>query len=338
MNVELLKRDAAPARLNPDAKLELLRKMGRIRRVEEQVERLNRSGRIPGFLHTSIGQEAVAVGICEALEPGDYLLSTHRGHGHLLAKGGDLRQMMCELYGKASGQNKGKGGSMHVSDFSANMLGANGIVGASLTIGVGVALSAKLQRSGHVSVTFCGEGATTNGAFHEALTLASVLSVPVIFVCENNLYAHEASASSILPIADVGARGPSYGIKSWIVDGNNVLAVLGTAQEAVAVARDASKPVLIEAKTYRQRGHHGGDSGRHYRPAEEIEDWMARDPMKRLSSELRSDGVDEATIEALLAAVAAEVDEAIAFAEKADYPDPREAFTDLYAEDGEVDA
>jgi acetoin:2,6-dichlorophenolindophenol oxidoreductase subunit alpha len=307
----------------------------RIRTFEEEVERLNRTGRIPGFLHTSIGQEAVAVGICSALSPTDYVLSTHRGHGHCLAKGADMARLMAELYGKADGQNRGKGGSMHVSDFAVNMIGANGIVGANLTIAVGAGLSAKRRGTDQVAVAFFGEGAATNGAFHEALNLAAVLTVPVLFVCENNLYAHEAPVNEILAKPSVAAGVDSYGIRSWIVDGNDVLAVSATAREAVAHCRSGPSPALIEARTYRQRGHHGGDRGRHYRPADEIQSWLDRDPISVLRAAAITRGVSVEELDAAASRASADVAAAIEAAEASEYPDAADAFVDLYAGDPE---
>ena len=222
---------------------------------------------------------------------------------------------MCELYGKAGGQNGGRGGSMHVSDFGVNMLGANAIVGAGLGIALGAALTSKFQESGRVSVAFFGEGASTNGAFHENLNLASSIGVPVIFVCENNGYAHEAPVQKILSVPNVADFHTGYGIPGHIVDGNDVLAVLDLMTEVVGEVRASGRPALVEAKTYRHRGHHGGDAGRHYRPAEEIEAWLAKDPILRLSRRLAEAGVDHATIDGVLAEAQGEVDEAVDFAE-----------------------
>ncbi|MCY3951948.1 MAG: thiamine pyrophosphate-dependent dehydrogenase E1 component subunit alpha [bacterium] len=313
--------------------LELLLKMARIRTFEETIERLNREGRIPGFLHTSIGQEASAVGTCEVLQEGDYVTSTHRGHGHCLAKGADLRATMCELYGKAGGQNGGRGGSMHVSDFGVNMLGANAIVGAGLGIAVGAALSSKFRESGNIAVAFFGEGASSNGAFHENLNLASSMGVPVLFVCENNGYAHEAPVQKMLNVPNVADFHTGYGIPGEIVDGNDVLAVLDVMTEVTDVVRSTGRPALVEAKTYRHRGHHGGDSGRHYRPAEEIEAWLAKDPILRLSRRLAEAGVDQGTIDGVLADAQAEIDDAVEFAEAAPLPDPESALLEVYGGD-----
>jgi TPP-dependent pyruvate/acetoin dehydrogenase alpha subunit len=323
----------ARAEVSTEEKLDLLHKLAVIRRFEEEVERLNRSGRIPGFLHTSIGQEAVAVGVCEALEPDDYVASTHRGHGHCLAKGADLRATMCELYGKAPGQNRGKGGSMHVSDFSVSMLGANSIVGAGQGIAVGAALSAKLRQSGQIAVAFFGEGAASNGACHETMNLASVLSLPVVFACENNLYAHEAPASHMMPTPNVADRAPAYRMRSWIVDGQDVLAVLGVMREAAAYTRNESRPVLVEAKTYRYHGHHGGDPGRKYRPAEEIAAWRARDPLLLLRDELLAEGAAADKVAERLDRALEDVKDAIEYAEAAAFPDVAEAFQHLLVED-----
>lgn len=310
--------------------IELLSKMGRIRKFEETIERLNREGHIPGFLHTSIGQEAVAVGTCEVLEVGDYVTSTHRGHGHCIAKGADMRATMCELYGKAAGQNGGRGGSMHVSDFGVNMLGANAIVGAGLGIAVGAALSAKFQVSGRIAVAFFGEGASTNGAFHESLNLASSIGVPVLFVCENNGYAHEAPMEKILKVPNVADLHDGYGMPGHIVDGNDVIEVLAAMSDAVGTVRASGRPVLVEAKTYRHRGHHGGDSGRHYRPADEIEAWLAKDPILRLSRKLTESGVDQTSIDEVLVEAQREVDDAVSFAEAAALPDPDSALLEVY--------
>lgn len=333
MNASSVVAATAKVKATPEQKLELIRKLARIRAFEEQVEKLNRTGRIPGFLHTSIGQEAVAVGVCEALEQPDFVVSTHRGHGHAMAKGADVQALMCELYGKAPGQNRGKGGSMHVSDFRVNMLGANGIVGASLGIAVGAALSAKLRGTGQVAVGFFGEGAATNGASHESMNLASVLSVPAVFICENNLYAHEAPATYIMPTANVTDRAPAYRLRAWTVDGQDVLAVLATAREAITHARSNNRPVLVEAKTYRYSGHHGGDPGRKYRPPDEIEAWLARDPILLLREDLLTSGVEANTIDQQVKLARDEIEEAIVVAEAASFPDPEEAFTDLFDED-----
>ena len=310
--------------------LEVLLKMARIRSFEETIERLNREGRIPGFLHTSIGQEASAVGTCEALEEGDYVTSTHRGHGHCIAKGADLRATMCELYGKAAGQNGGRGGSMHVSDFRVNMLGANAIVGAGLGIALGAALPSPVQESGRISVAFFGEGASTNGAFHENLNLASSIGVPVLFVCENNGYAHEAPVHKILSVPNVADFHTGYGMPGHIVDGNDVLAVLEVMTDVVGMVRATGRPALVEAKTYRHRGHHGGDSGRHYRPADEIEAWLAKDPILRLSRRLAASGVDQEAIDGVPADAQREIDDAVDFAEASPLPDPESAFLNVY--------
>lgn len=311
--------------------LELLHRMARIRVFEERVETLNRTGRIPGFLHTSIGQEATAVGICAALRTEDYLFSTHRGHGHLLAKGGDMVALMGELYGKQTGQNRGKGGSMHVADFRVNMLGANGIVGGGLGIAVGAALSSKLSGAERIALAVFGEGASTNGAFHESLNLAAVLSVPVVFVCENNLYAHEAPAHKILPLPDVADHASVYGMPGMRVDGNDVVAVLAAAREAVELARSQRRPVLLEAKTYRHHGHHGGDRGRHYRPADEIAAWLDRDPLVIARSRLERAGARAEEIDACVRRAEEEVEAAITAAEAAPYPSREEAFADVWA-------
>jgi TPP-dependent pyruvate/acetoin dehydrogenase alpha subunit len=315
-----------------EARLAWLRDMRRIRAFEEAVERANRGGRIPGFLHTSAGQEAVAVGVCAALRPSDYVLSAHRAHGHLLARGAPMDALMSELYGKADGLNHGKGGSMHVADFEHNVLGANGIVGACLSIAVGAGLSARLRGTDQVTAVFFSEGASTTGAFHEALNLASVLGVAVVFVCENNLYASSASVDQIRRKRDVAVHADAYDMRSAIVDGNDVGAVRDAAAVAIEAAREGREPYLLEAKTYRYLGHHGGDIGRGYRTQEEIDSWRARDPITLLEARLRDEGVDEERLDELRAAAPAEVEAARRHAEAAPWPELEEAMRDVVAD------
>ena len=260
--------------------------MLRIRRFEEQVGKLFAQGQLPGFVHLYIGEEAVGAGVCAALRDDDYIISTHRGHGHVIAKGGDFDRMMAELFGKATGYCKGKGGSMHIADFSIGMLGACGIVGGGIPVAVGAGLSAKTRGTDQVSVTFFGDGAANEGSFHESLNLASVLKLPVLFVCENNQYGEFTPADKAMNIKDVAIRAAGYGIPGVIVDGTDALAVHEAAQEAVARARRGEGPTLIEAKTHRKGGHAEGEEaflgGQQYRSEAEKLDAQRKDPIFRL--------------------------------------------------------
>ena len=249
--------------------LELFRRMFLIRRFEERASQLRAAGLIPGFLHPCIGQEASAVGVCAALEVGDVLTSTHRGHGHMLARGADPARMYAELFARTEGYTHGKGGSLHMIDVDLGFLGANGIVGAGIPLATGAALQLKRKGQGAVAVSFFGDGATNEGGFHESLNMASLWKLPALYVCENNLYGEFTRQDQHQVIKDVADRAASYGIPGVIVDGNDVLAVRDTAREAVARARAGNGPTLIETKTYRYRGHFEGDMAR-YRPEGEL--------------------------------------------------------------------
>jgi TPP-dependent pyruvate/acetoin dehydrogenase alpha subunit len=254
------------------------RTMALIRAFETRVAELYRDGEIPGFVHTSLGQEAVAAGVCAALESGDYLTTTHRGHGHVLAKGADLERMMAELFAKESGLCHGKGGSMHVADPSLGILGANAIVGAGMPLAVGAALSSKLLKQGRVAVSFFGEGAVNQGAFHESVNLAAIWDLPVVFLCENNVYAEFSDSRRMTRVPSVVARCAAYGVAAELVDGNDVEAVYAAATDAVRRCRDGDGPVLIEAATYRWHGHYEGDN-QPYKPDDEAAGWRGRDPL-----------------------------------------------------------
>ncbi|HEX4722684.1 MAG TPA: thiamine pyrophosphate-dependent dehydrogenase E1 component subunit alpha, partial [Pseudonocardiaceae bacterium] len=254
------------------------RTMRTIREFEERVHQEFAAGQIPGAVHLYAGQEAVATGVCAALAEGDYIASTHRGHGHAIAKGCDLTGMMLEIYGKAGGLCGGKGGSMHVADPSVGILGANAIVGAGIPLATGAGLSSKLLNQGRVAVAFFGEGAVAQGAFHEAVNLGAIWDLPVLYLCENNRYAEFTDSATMSRVPDVVTRAAAYGIHAVSVDGNDVGAVHAAAAEAVARCRAGDGPVLIEAMTYRWHGHYEGD-GQPYKPAEEAEAWKARDPL-----------------------------------------------------------
>ena len=309
----------------------MFRKMVEIRFFEEKVFDLYAQNLVPGTIHLYAGEEAVAVGVCTALQRDDYITSTHRGHGHCIAKGADLKRTMAEILGKKTGYCKGKGGSMHIADFSIGMLGATAVVGAGIPIAVGAGLSIKLRKTRQVVACFFGEGASNQGTFHEGINMASVWRLPVIFVCENNLYAMGTRQSRIMNIENIADRAVAYGIPGIAVDGNDVLAVYEAALKAVERARKGEGPTLIECKTYRHKGHSRVDPAR-YRPKEEVEEWLAKDPIKRFKEKLLQEGaITEAEIQQIENEVAAEIEEAVKFAMESSYPEPEEALDDVYA-------
>jgi len=311
--------------------VEMLRKMLEIRRFEEAAFRAYGQNLIPGTIHLYIGEEAVAVGVCSALRGDDYITSTHRGHGHCIAKGADMNRMMAEVFGKRTGYCKGKGGSMHIADFGVGMLGATGIVASFAALAAGVGLAIRLRRSDQVVACFFGEGGANQGILHEALNLAAIWSLPVIFVCENNLYAMGTRVSRAVRIENIADRAPGYGMPGRIVDGNDVEAVYAATVEAAERARRGEGPTFIECKTYRKMGHSRFDPGT-YRPREEVEEWLRRDPIERLKGKLLKESVvTEAEFEALDKDVQARVEAAIAFATQAPLPAPEEALEDVYA-------
>ena len=310
--------------------VELYRKLVLIRRFEERASELRQAGFIPGFLHPSIGQEAVAVGVCAALGPDDVITSTHRGHGHMLARGADPRRMYAELFARRDGYNRAKGGSLHMIDTELGFLGANGIVGGGIPLATGAALQLKRTRSTAVAVSFFGDGATNEGAFHEALNLASLWKLPVIYVCENNLYGEFTRQDKHQPVKDIAVRAASYAMPGVIADGNDVLAMRQTMHEAATTARSGQGPTLIEAKTYRHRGHYEGDMGA-YRPPEEVSEWLARDPIVLFGTQLVAEhGVAQAELERIASDVERELDEAAEFADASPHPSADEAVEDVY--------
>jgi len=317
---------AEPAALADSALRDsLYRLMLLIRRFEERVYRLFLEGEIPGTLHQYQGQEAVAVGVCGVLTRDDWITSTHRPHGHALAKGVTARAAMAELYGKRTGCCGGKGGSMHLGDPAVGMLPAIAIVGGGNTVVTGLGLAMKLRGSRQVAVCFFGEGATNEGAFHEGINFAAVERLPVVLVCENNLYGASTSYSRVALVPDVAERAKAYGVPARIVDGMDVVAVREAAQDAVAAARAGAGPTLLECKTYRFTGHSRSDA-RGYRTREEEARWAARDPLLVLGASL-----DEVTLKSLEAEVKAELDDAVEFARKSPFPEPGDATADIYA-------
>jgi acetoin:2,6-dichlorophenolindophenol oxidoreductase subunit alpha len=315
-----------------DTALKMYQTMVRIRLFEQRIMELFQQGRLPGFLHLSIGQEAVPTGVCAHLRPNDYISSTHRGHGDVIAKGARLDRMMAELYGKSTGYCKGKGGSMHIADLELGILGANGIVGAGIPIATGTALAFKMRRTDQVAVCFFGDGGSNTGAFHEGLNLASVWNLPVVFVCENNQFAESTPQRVHQKIKDVAVRALAYDIPGETVDGMDVLEVHRVAGEAIARARAGGGPTLVECKTYRFYGHYVGDPGTAYRPPEEVEEWKQRDPIPTFARRLVADGMTtEAELQGIDAAVQRELEDAIRFAEASPEPDLEEALRDIYA-------
>lgn len=314
-----------------DQKIDLYGSMFLIRRFEERAAHLRQQGFIPGFLHPYVGQEAVAVGMCAALEDGDVITSTHRGHGHMLARGADPARMYAELYARRDGYNRAKGGSLHMIDVELGFLGANGIVGGGIPLATGAALQKKREGRARVAVSFFGDGATNEGSFHESLNLASLWSLPVVYVCENNFYGEFTPQHKHQPITEIARRADSYAMEGVVVEGNYVLEMREAARAAVDRARAGEGPTLIEARTYRHRGHYEGDMAR-YRPPGELEEWMARDPLVVFESHLRDRGVDASALEAVRRAVETRLDEASRFAEQSPHPRPDEALEDVYTE------
>ena len=314
--------------------VQMLRTMILIREFDERAIQLRTAGKIYGAVHPYVGQEAVAVGVCSTLTARDRVTSTHRGHGHCIAKGADIRRMMAELFGRADGYCKGKGGSMHIADFAVGMLGANGIVGGGLPIACGAALAAKLEARGDVTACFFGDGAAAEGEFHEALNIASVWKLPIVFVCENNQYAANNAVAAQHPHTDIADHAGPYRMPGVIADGNDVLAVHAAAATAVARARRGEGPTLLECKTYRWHFHAMRNAPPpETRPAAEVADWKARDAIARLERHLLDGGLIAAPeIAALRARVDADLDDAVAFAEASPFPDPKDLLVDMFAD------
>ena len=314
--------------------LAYLRKMMCIRAFEEKVFELLARDVLQGASHVYAGEEAVAVGACAAIGPDDYITSTHRGHGHCVARGGELKFMLAELCGKVTGYCKGKGGSMHIADVHAGNLGATGIVAGNIPVATGAALACKLNGKGQVVLCFFGDGASNNGTFHESLNMAGTWKLPVVYVCENNLYGMSVSVSRACSVQDIAVRGASYNMPSEIVDGQSLLDVKAAVEKAVARARKGEGPSLIECKTYRWRGHSRSDP-RKYRTKEEEHHWMTqRDPIKIFSDLIVGQKVAaQADVDATWKSVEEEMAAAEKFAiEESPYPDPSTLLEDVYAE------
>ena len=315
---------------------EAYRKLFLIRAFEEKLEALFAKGKIPGFVHTYIGQEAIAVGVCANLRTDDYVTSTHRGHGHAIAKGIDLNGLMAEVFGKVTGICKGRGGSMHVADFSKGILGANGIVAAGTVIAAGAGLSIQTRQEDQVVICFFGDGGINKGTVHEAMNFCSVKKLPVVFVCENNQYAQFTSRKLTTSVSDLSLRGAAYGMPAVSVDGNDLLKVVEVSKAAIADARAGIGPTLVVADTYRFGGHYVGDP-QAYRSKEEVAERRRRDPLPLFEDHLILQGLaDKEALESERESILELVDKAVAFAEQSEYPEVRSVtdyvFTDVTEE------
>jgi pyruvate dehydrogenase E1 component alpha subunit len=331
MTTELETRDARPETLAKGQITEALRLMLTIRLFDERALALYRAGEMRGTTHPYIGMEAVGVGVTLALRPNDWVTSTHRGHGHTIAKGGDPKKMMAELLGRATGYSGGKGGSMHIADMDKHMLGANGIVGGGMGLATGAALTAKLQKTGAVAICFFGDGALEQGILHETTNLAAIWKLPVVFVCENNQYAMSARSDWSVAGGDPAKRAAGYGIPGVTVDGMDLFAVNAAASEFVERARRGDGPAYLVCTTYRFHGHHAGDP-LNYREKEEVERWRLRDPIERVKQVAVSSGaMRPEEIEALERQIEQQIEEAVEFAKNSPDPTPDQLMTDIYA-------
>ncbi len=305
--------------------------MLKIRLFEEKVAELFAAGKIPGFVHLYIGEEAVATGVCASLHDQDYITSTHRGHGHLIAKGGDLKLMMAELFGKKTGYCKGKGGSMHIADVDLGIMGANGIVGGGPPLAAGAALAAQYRGTDHVAVCFFGDGAINEGSFHESVNLASIWKLPVLFVCENNQYAMSMSSKRSVNIKDLAVRASSYGIPGKTIDGNDFLEVYSAVKEAKEYVKKTG-PMLLVSNTYRFKGHSKSDANK-YRSKEEIEEWKGLDPLPRFRAWLEKEKILSAhDLDSIERQAFDEIEAAVEFASQSPDPSIDTILEDVYAD------
>ncbi|HJX13940.1 MAG TPA: thiamine pyrophosphate-dependent dehydrogenase E1 component subunit alpha [Dehalococcoidales bacterium] len=315
--------------------IRMYRTMLTIRRFEERASKEFRGGSVPGLVHSYIGQEAIAVGVCFNLRKDDRMVSNHRGHGHLISKGADIRRMMAEIYGKRTGYCKGKGGSMHIADFSIGILGANGIVAAGLPIATGAALAAHLEGGDRIAAVFFGDGACQEGEFQESLNLASIWKLPIIFVCENNQYGVNTHYQYAIAGGSIPRRARAYNLPVRTIDGNDVVAVYEAAREVVARTRTHVGPYFLEFKTYRWYPHFESDAIPDLRPREEIAAWKKKDPIKRLAKRLLKEGVATAReLEAINEEVLGRIDEAVKYAVESPLPRPEDALEDVYSTQG----
>ena len=311
--------------------IDMYRTMVRIRTFEERVVKEYAAGKIGGIVHLYLGEEAIATGACANLRPDDYIVSTHRGHGHLIAKGGKTDRMMAEVYGKETGYCKGKGGSMHIADPDIGMLGANGIVGAGIPIATGAALSAQIRGTDQVTLSFFGDGAINTSRFHEGINMGSAWKLPVVYIIEDNLWAVSTRTTSVINITDLTCRAVAYGIPGVAVDGNDVIAVYEAVAEAVSRARKGEGPTLLWCKTYRWHGHFEGDP-QAYKPKEEAEEWLKNDPLPKYEKRLFEMGVlTEREASRIERETLEEIERAVKFAEESPFPAPEEILEDVFA-------
>jgi TPP-dependent pyruvate/acetoin dehydrogenase alpha subunit len=318
--------------IDNDTLVRMYRTMLTIRRFEERAAKEYEKGSVPGIVHSYIGQEAVAVGVCASLRKDDRIVSNHRGHGHLIAKGADVRRMMAEIFGKKTGYCKGKGGSMHIADFSIGILGANGIVAAGLPIATGAALAAHLEGKNRIAVVFFGDGACQEGEFQESMNLASIWKLPIVFACENNMYGVNTPAAYAIAGGDIPRRAAAYNMPVKSVDGNDVTAVYETAKEVVAEVRAGKGPYFVEFKTYRWHGHFEAKTIPDLRPLKEIEAWKKKCPIIRLEQKLLDGGIlTRQDLKMIDTQVMAMIEDAVTYAIDSPLPAPEDALADIYS-------
>lgn len=323
-----LKQDTASSK---EKLIPLYKQMWLIRYFEEKVDEFFAKGMIHGTTHLAVGQEATAVGSCAVLNEDDMITSTHRGHGHCIAKGAEVNRMMAELFGRTTGYCKGKGGSMHIADVSKGNLGANGIVGGGFSIATGAALTSKMKNQGKVVLCYFGDGASNEGSFHEAVNLASIWKLPVIFFCENNQYGMSGPVKEMVNIEHIAQRAEAYGIPGHVVEGNDVFDVMNVVQEAVDFARNGGGPTIIEAKTYRWKGHSKSDAKK-YRTREEEKEWREKDPIARYKEQLIAQGLfTEEEAEVIRNEAKKEIEDSVEFAKNSPEPGLETLMEDIYA-------
>ncbi|SEP77955.1 pyruvate dehydrogenase E1 component alpha subunit [Virgibacillus subterraneus] len=314
-----------------DKLVDLYKQMWTIRFFEEKVDEFFAKGEIHGTTHLCVGQEASASGACAVIQDQDKITSTHRGHGHCIAKGADVNKMMAELFGRENGYCKGKGGSMHIADVERGNLGANGIVGGGIPLAVGSALTAHMKKQDYVTLCFFGDGASNEGSFHEALNLASIWNLPIVFICENNQYGMSGPIKNMVNVKDISERAQSYGFPGVTVDGNDIVEMMNTTHEAVENARNGNGPTLIEAKTYRWKGHSKSDAKK-YRTREEEKEWKDKDPIKRFAGVLIEAGIfTEEESKSLRSEAKQAVEESVDFAKEGPMPANEDLLSDVYA-------
>ncbi|SES92153.1 pyruvate dehydrogenase E1 component alpha subunit [Oceanobacillus limi] len=320
-----------PEKITDDKLIDLYKQMWQIRFFDEKVDEFFAKGMIHGTTHLAVGQEASAAGVCALLDVEDKITSTHRGHGHCIAKGATADRMMAELFGRTTGYCKGKGGSMHIADVDMGNLGANGIVAGGIPLAVGSALTAQMKKKDYVTVCFFGDGASNEGSFHEAVNLASIWKLPVIFVCENNQYGMSGPVTEMVNVENIATRSEAYGIPGVVADGNDIVEMMNVTDEAVQRARNGEGPTLIEAKTYRWKGHSKSDAKK-YRTREEEKEWRQKDPIKRFKEVLVEAGLlTEEKAEEIRLEVKKEIEDAVKFAEESPMPTADDLLTDVYA-------